>query len=67
MSDEPCPDCNGEKLNPASRMVTVGGKRLPEISASSVHDALGIIRSMSGQGNSAEKLDERSAFIGKEI
>ena len=67
MSDEPCPDCNGEKLNPASRMVTVGGKRLPEICSASVHDALGIIRSMAGTGNSAEKLDERSEFIGREI
>ena len=68
MNDEPCPECNGEKLNPASRMVTVGGKkRLPEIGSASVHDALEIIRSMAGTGNSAEKLDERSEFIGREI
>ena len=67
MNDEPCPDCNGEKLNPAARMVTVGGKRLPEIGAASVHEALDIIRSMRGDGKSAEELDERSAFIGREI
>ena len=67
MNDEPCSACNGEKLNPAASRVTVGGKRLPEIGAASVHDALEIIRSMRGEGNSAEELDERSAFIGREI
>ena len=67
MNDEPCPSCNGEKLNPAARGVTVGGKRLPEIGAASVHEALKIIQSMRGEGNSAEELDERSAFIGREI
>ena len=67
MNDEPCSQCNGEKLNAAASKVTVGGKRLPEIGAASVHDALDIIRSMGGNGKSAEKLDERSAFIGKEI
>ena len=67
MNDEPCPACNGEKLNPAARGVTVGGKRLPEIGAASVHEALKIIQSMRGEGNSAEELDERSAFIGREI
>ena len=67
MNDEPCVECNGEKLNPAASRVTVGGKRLPEIGASSVHDALEIIRSMRGEGSSAEQLDDRSAFIGREI
>ena len=67
MNDEPCSECNGEKLNPAASRVTVGGKRLPEIGAASVHDALEIIRSMCGEGDSAEELDERSAFIGREI
>ena len=64
MNDEDCPDCNGEKLNAAARQVTAGGKRLPQMGAASVHDALGIIKSMSGDGNSAEELDDRSLFIG---
>ena len=67
MNDEPCPSCNGEKLNEAASRVTVGGKRLPEVCACSVHDGLEIIRSMRGEGNAAEQLDERSAFIGREI
>ena len=67
MNDEDCNTCNGEKLNPAARGVTVGGKRLPEIGAASVHEALQIIRSLNGDGKKAQKLDERSAFIGREI
>jgi excinuclease ABC subunit A len=59
--------CGGEKLNPAARGVTVGGTRLPEIGMSSVHDALQIVKSWSGEGNSSETLDERSSFIGREI
>ncbi len=62
-----CTACNGEKLNDAARMVTVGNKRLPEIGNASVFDALQIIRSFRGEGKAAETLDERSAFIGKEI
>ena len=67
MNDEPCTACNGEKLNAAARNVTVGGKRLPEIGAASVHEALEIIKAMAGKGDSSEELDERSAFIGREI
>ena len=67
MTDEPCIDCAGEKLNPAARGVTVGGTRLPEIGMSSVHDALQIVKSWNGEGDSSETLDERSAFIGREI
>ena len=67
MTDEDCPDCNGEKLNPAARNVTVGGIRLPEVGRASVHEALQIIKSMKGDGESAETLDERSEFIGREI
>ena len=29
MTDEPCPDCKGQKLNNAVSMVTVGGISLP--------------------------------------
>ena len=67
MNDEDCPSCNGEKLNDAARMVTVGGKRLPQIGAASVFEALQIIRSFRGEGKFADELDDRSAFIGKEI
>lgn len=32
MSRLPCPKCHGERLCPEARFVTIGGKRLPEIS-----------------------------------
>jgi excinuclease ABC subunit A len=67
MNDDDCPDCNGEKLNLAARHVSVGGIRLPQIGSSSVHEALGIVHSWTGKGKTAETLDERSAFIGREI
>ena len=36
MSQLPCPKCHGERLNPEARLVTVDGKRLPEISGWSI-------------------------------
>ena len=45
MTDLPCSDCNGEKLNAAARHVTVGGIRLPEISSCSIHDSLELVKS----------------------
>ena len=36
MTDLDCHACQGEKLNPAARFVTVGGIRLPEVSRSSM-------------------------------
>jgi len=67
MNDDDCQECNGEKLNPAARHVSVGGIRLPQIGSASVHEALQIVHSWTGKGKTAETLDERSAFIGREI
>ena len=44
MTDEPCLDCNGRKLNPAVSGVIVGGISLPEISACSVLEALAVVQ-----------------------
>jgi excinuclease ABC subunit A len=44
MTDEPCLDCNGQKLNPAVSEVIVGGVSLPEISACSVLEALAVVQ-----------------------
>ena len=75
MTDLDCTECHGEKLNRAARYVTVGGIRLPEVSQCSVHDALGLVRAWSPDGegppeefqDALEVLDERSMFIGTEI
>jgi len=44
MTDEPCLDCNGKKLNPAVSKVIVGGISLPDISSCSVLEALAVVQ-----------------------
>ena len=44
MTDEPCTDCGGRKLNRAVSMVTVGGISLPEFSFCSVLEALAAVQ-----------------------
>jgi excinuclease ABC subunit A len=44
MTDERCPDCDGEKLNPAVSAVTVGGVSLPKLSSCSVLEALAVVQ-----------------------
>ncbi len=41
ISEQPCPACNGQRLNPASRNVFIGGQSLPEISSWSIERCLG--------------------------
>ncbi len=44
MSESPCPACEGARLNPASRSVRVGGKRIHEVVRMSVGDAAAFFR-----------------------
>ena len=76
MTDLPCSECNGEKLNAAARYVTVGGIRLPEVSSCSIHESLELVRSWKPDSingppdmyaDALEVLDEKSLFIGNEI
>ena len=39
MSEQPCAECGGARLNPAARSVTVGGETLPSLSAKSIGEA----------------------------
>jgi excinuclease ABC subunit A len=39
LSDKPCPDCKGERLNRAARHVFVAGRSLPQVTGLSVKDA----------------------------
>ena len=55
MTDEPCNDCNGSKLNDAVRRVIVGGVSLPDISSCSVLEALAVVQIWNG-----ETIDEES-------
>ncbi len=39
MSQQPCPTCNGARLRPEARTVTVGGKSITEVSAMAIDEA----------------------------
>src|SRR5574337_520840 len=39
ISERPCPECHGERLNLSARNVFVGGKNLPSLSALAISDA----------------------------
>ena len=59
MSDIPCPDCHGNRLNPISLSVTVGGKNISDFCKLSVNEALDFLNGL--------KLSEKEALIGERI
>jgi len=63
LSNQPCPDCGGTRLNRAARHVYVAEKTLPELSRLSVGDALQFSAALTLQGWRGEI----AAKIGKEI
>ena len=70
LNSQPCPDCNGTRLNRAARNVFVAGKSLPEISDLSVGHAREFFETMALEGwraTIAEKIvkeiGDRLAFL----
>lgn len=59
MSEEKCPDCNGERLKRESLCVTVGGVNISRMTESSVSEMLSFLDNLS--------LTERENFIGERI
>ncbi|MCH2428620.1 MAG: excinuclease ABC subunit UvrA [Candidatus Thalassarchaeum sp.] len=59
MNDEPCTECNGDKLNEEVGRVTVGDINLPGISRCSVLEALAVVQHwrLGGLDDTWEKLD----------
>ena len=62
MTDEPCTNCLGDKLNDAVCKVTVGGINLPGISKCSVLEALAVVQNwrLGGLDGTWEKLDREA-------
>jgi excinuclease ABC subunit A len=62
MTDEPCTNCLGDKLNDAVCKVTVGGINLPGISKCSVLEALAVVQNwrLGGLDDTWEKLDREA-------
>lgn len=59
MSDENCPECNGNRLKKTSLSVTVGGKNIIEVTQMSVLQALEFFKNLN--------LTEREQLIGERI
>ncbi|MFN9746080.1 MAG: excinuclease ABC subunit UvrA [Betaproteobacteria bacterium] len=51
--DEPCADCHGARLNPASRAVTFEGRPIEAIARLSVHEARAWVAGLALQGRDA--------------
>lgn len=56
MSSIVCPDCNGQRLKPASLAVTVGGKNISQLTDDSVTDELEFVKNL--------ELTDRERMIG---
>ena len=59
MSDRKCPACNGTRLRPESRSVTVGAKNIPEVVEMPIKNSYKFFESL--------ELSEREHFIGHEV
>lgn len=59
MSDHKCPACNGTRLRPESRSVTVGGKSIPQVVEMPIKNTYKFFESL--------ELSEREQFIGHEV
>ena len=59
MREVPCPTCQGARLKPSSLAVTVSGRSIAEVSAMSIDDVAGFMRSL--------ELTEREAQIAERV
>lgn len=61
MEEQPCPSCNGEKLNKAARFVSLAGVRFPEITDWSIGDLLEWVKGL------RTRLTQRQQLIAEEV
>jgi excinuclease ABC subunit A len=70
LSNQTCPDCNGARLNRASRHVTVDGRTLPEVTALPVGSSQELFSALHLEGRRGEiadkilkEINERLSFL----
>ncbi len=70
MVEETCPECGGQRLKPEARVVTVGGKSLPEVSGMSILQARTFFAALELEGSSRivadqilKEIDARLGFL----
>jgi excinuclease ABC subunit A len=61
--DAPCPDCQGTRLNPASRQVSFDGRAISEVAAWSVGQARAWVEGLMREGH----LSARETGIGRDV
>ncbi|MDD3578436.1 MAG: excinuclease ABC subunit UvrA, partial [Candidatus Cloacimonetes bacterium] len=68
ISDKPCPDCEGQKLKPASLAVRISGKNIGDVTAMSIREAYEFFDALKLEGNAVviaeEVLKEIKARLG---
>jgi excinuclease ABC subunit A len=67
MATLPCPTCKGRRLKPESLAITVADKRIDQVTAMSVSDALGWVKTLQGNEGQATPLTERQQTIARQI
>jgi excinuclease ABC subunit A len=66
MATRPCPACNGARLKPGARAVTIAGWSIDQVSASSIEQAAEFFREIAREEDDAP-LTERERLIGRQI
>jgi excinuclease ABC subunit A len=66
MVERPCPVCHGRRLRPEALAVTIDGRNISEVAASSVTEALRWVGTLEGRGTK-RVLSEREAAIARQI
>jgi excinuclease ABC subunit A len=67
MTEIPCPSCQGERLLPAARAVTVADRAIHEVTTLPISRLLDWIEQLRGSGSGESLLSERDLSIGYQI
>ncbi|MGQ0622276.1 MAG: excinuclease ABC subunit UvrA [Panacagrimonas sp.] len=67
LSDQPCPECSGQRLNRAARNVFVADRNLPSLTALSVRDADAFFAAMKLPGHKGEIAEKIVKEIGARL
>lgn len=67
MSERPCEACQGQRLRPEARAVTVGGRSIHEVGSMPVKHLLEWVASLHGSNGTKPSLTTRELTIGEQI
>ena len=67
MATRPCPVCEGKRHKPEALAITVADKSIDQVTAMSVSEALGWIKTLQGDEGQATPLTERQQTIARQV